>query len=165
MLSIQSDGADFMLIKHCHVGGSLALLMRQAAVGGKNCSCGVWCSLLSARSDSKCLCLGVGHNPPCTPQGPGGIQVLEGWQIAANLLLSRVDDTFQNVDANKKPTWPSWIQAVATFSVKNETTNILQPPKDHFNQQLNVVSETFSHVFCFMSGLTVMGWWKLQNNQ
>ena len=30
---------------------------------------------------------GVGHNLSCTPPDPGGIQVLERWQIAANHLL------------------------------------------------------------------------------
>ena len=39
---------------------------------------------------------GVGYNLPCLPQGPGGIQVLEGWQIAANHLLSRANDTLQS---------------------------------------------------------------------
>ena len=35
---------------------------------------------------------GVGHNPTCPPQGPGGMQVMEGWQTAANhpLTLSSV---------------------------------------------------------------------------
>ena len=31
---------------------------------------------------------GVGHNPACTPQSPGGVQVLKGWKVAANHLLS-----------------------------------------------------------------------------
>ena len=32
---------------------------------------------------------GVGHYLPCPPQGSGGVQVVEGWQIAANHLLCR----------------------------------------------------------------------------
>ena len=32
---------------------------------------------------------GVGYYLPCPRQGPGGLQVLEGRQIAANHLLSR----------------------------------------------------------------------------
>ncbi len=39
---------------------------------------------------------GVGHNLSCMPQGPGGIQVLERWQIAANHLLCRANDTLQS---------------------------------------------------------------------
>src|SRR4029434_7971309 len=39
---------------------------------------------------------GVGHNLPCTPQGPGCIQVLERWQIASNHPLSRTNDTLQS---------------------------------------------------------------------
>ncbi|XP_035526791.1 phospholipid phosphatase-related protein type 4-like [Morone saxatilis] len=35
---------------------------------------------------------GVSHNIACTPQGPGGVQVLEAWQIAADHLLSRSND-------------------------------------------------------------------------
>lgn len=31
---------------------------------------------------------GVRHNLTCTPKCPGGIQVLEGWQIANNVLCS-----------------------------------------------------------------------------
>ena len=38
---------------------------------------------------------GVGHNLPCSPQGPRGVQVLEGRQIAAHHLLSNADDTLQ----------------------------------------------------------------------
>ena len=39
---------------------------------------------------------GVGHNLSRSPQGPRGVQVLEGRQIAANhLLLSSADDTLQ----------------------------------------------------------------------
>lgn len=32
----------------------------------------------------------------CTPQVPGGVQVLEGWQIATDHLLSRTNDTLQS---------------------------------------------------------------------
>ena len=39
---------------------------------------------------------GVGHNLPCSPQGPRGVQVLEGRQIAADHLLSCADDTLQS---------------------------------------------------------------------
>src|SRR4029434_7943687 len=39
---------------------------------------------------------GVGHNLTCTPQGPGCIQVLERFQIAANHLFSRKNDTLQS---------------------------------------------------------------------
>ena len=38
---------------------------------------------------------GVSCNLPCPPQGPGGMQVLEGQQIAANHLLSRANDILQ----------------------------------------------------------------------
>ena len=38
---------------------------------------------------------GVGHNLPCSPQGPRGVQVFEGRQIAANHLLSSAGDTLQ----------------------------------------------------------------------
>ena len=38
---------------------------------------------------------GLGHYLPCPPQGPGGMQVVEGWQIAADRLLCRADDTLQ----------------------------------------------------------------------
>ena len=37
----------------------------------------------------------VSHNHPCSLQGPGVVQVLECWQIAANHLLSRTNDTLQ----------------------------------------------------------------------
>ena len=39
---------------------------------------------------------GVGHNLPHSLQGPRGVQVLEGWQIAADHLLSSADDTLQS---------------------------------------------------------------------
>lgn len=39
---------------------------------------------------------GVGHNLTCTLQGPGGVQVLERWKIAANHLLCRANDTLQS---------------------------------------------------------------------
>ena len=39
---------------------------------------------------------GVGHNLPRSPQGPRGVQVLEGKQIAANHLLRSADDTLQS---------------------------------------------------------------------
>jgi len=39
---------------------------------------------------------GVDHNLTCSPQGPGGVQVLERWQIAADHLLSRANDTLQS---------------------------------------------------------------------
>ena len=32
---------------------------------------------------------GVGHNPTCTPQSPGAVQVLKGWKVAASRHLSR----------------------------------------------------------------------------
>jgi len=38
---------------------------------------------------------GVDHNLTCWPQGPGGMQVPERWQITANHLLSRANDTLQ----------------------------------------------------------------------
>ena len=38
---------------------------------------------------------GVGHYLPCPPQGPGGVQVVEGWQIAAYHPLCRAEDTLQ----------------------------------------------------------------------
>ena len=38
---------------------------------------------------------GLGHHLPCPPQGPGGMQVVEGWQIAADRLICRADDTLQ----------------------------------------------------------------------
>jgi len=37
----------------------------------------------------------IGHYLPCLPQGPGGVQVVEGWQIAANHPLCRADETLQ----------------------------------------------------------------------
>ena len=33
----------------------------------------------------------VGHSPTCSPQVPGGVQVLEGWQIVCSHLLSRAN--------------------------------------------------------------------------
>src|SRR4029434_2086040 len=39
---------------------------------------------------------GISHNLPCMPQGPGCIQILERWQIAANHLLRRTDDMLQS---------------------------------------------------------------------
>ena len=39
---------------------------------------------------------GVSCNLACTPQGPGGLQILETWEVAANHLLSRVNDTLQS---------------------------------------------------------------------
>ena len=38
----------------------------------------------------------IGHNLTCPPQGPGGEQVLERWQIAPNHLLSRTNYTLQS---------------------------------------------------------------------
>ena len=38
---------------------------------------------------------GVGQYLSCPPQGPGGMQVVEGWQIAADHPLCRADDTLQ----------------------------------------------------------------------
>lgn len=38
---------------------------------------------------------GTGHRQE-TPQGLGGVQVLEGWQIAANHRLGRVNDMLQS---------------------------------------------------------------------
>ena len=43
---------------------------------------------------------GVGHNPTCTPQSPGAVQVLKGWKVAANHLLSRVHDDNNNNNNN-----------------------------------------------------------------
>ena len=39
---------------------------------------------------------GVSHNLAFTPQGPRDVQVLEGWQVAANRLLSGMNDTLQS---------------------------------------------------------------------
>ena len=39
---------------------------------------------------------GISHNLSCVPQGPGGVQVLERRQIAANHLLCRPNDTLQS---------------------------------------------------------------------
>ena len=39
---------------------------------------------------------GVSHNLPRSPQGPRGVQVLEGRQIAADHLLNSADDTLQS---------------------------------------------------------------------
>ena len=39
---------------------------------------------------------GVSCNLACTPQGPGGVQILETWEVATNHLLSRVNDTLQS---------------------------------------------------------------------
>ena len=38
----------------------------------------------------------ISHNFSCTPQGPGGVQVLDRRQIAANHLLCRPNDTLQS---------------------------------------------------------------------
>jgi len=57
--------------------GSRVLLMR-AVAWGRSCSVG-----------------GVDHELTCSPQGPGGMQVLERWQIAAYHLLSRANETLQ----------------------------------------------------------------------
>ena len=38
----------------------------------------------------------VHHDLPCTPQCPGGMQVLEGRQVAADHLFSISDDTLQS---------------------------------------------------------------------
>ena len=38
---------------------------------------------------------GVGHYLTSPTQGPGGMQVVEGWQIAADHLLCRADDPLQ----------------------------------------------------------------------
>ena len=40
---------------------------------------------------------GVGHNLPRSLQGPRGVQVLDGRQIAADHLLSSAEDTLQSV--------------------------------------------------------------------
>ncbi|CAL8262489.1 unnamed protein product [Arctogadus glacialis] len=42
---------------------------------------------------------GVQHDLPCTPQCPGGMQVLEGGQVAADHLFSIADDTLQSAPA------------------------------------------------------------------
>lgn len=42
-------------------------------------------------SPKVCVVGHVGHNLTCTPQGPGGLQVLEGSQIAADHLLGGVN--------------------------------------------------------------------------
>ena len=39
---------------------------------------------------------GVQHDLPCMPQCPGGMQVLEGRQVAADHLFSISDDTLQS---------------------------------------------------------------------
>jgi len=39
---------------------------------------------------------GVDHNFTRLRQGPGGVQVLEGWQISANHLLSRANGMLQS---------------------------------------------------------------------
>ena len=38
---------------------------------------------------------GVGHNLSCPPQGPGGVQLLEGGKVAADRLLCSTDDPLQ----------------------------------------------------------------------
>lgn len=39
---------------------------------------------------------GRGHyNPSCSPPGPGGVQVLERWEIAADRLLGRMNDGYR----------------------------------------------------------------------
>ena len=40
---------------------------------------------------------GVGHSPTCTLYSPGAVQVLNGWKVATNHLLSRAYDTLQSV--------------------------------------------------------------------
>ena len=40
---------------------------------------------------------GVRYNLTCTPQGPRGVQVLHGWQVAADHPLSRANDSPQSV--------------------------------------------------------------------
>ena len=39
---------------------------------------------------------GVGHDRSCSPECPGGVQILEGQQVAANRPLSRANDTLQS---------------------------------------------------------------------
>lgn len=39
---------------------------------------------------------GVCRNISCMSQGPGGVQVLESWKIAASHLLSRANDTLRS---------------------------------------------------------------------
>ena len=39
---------------------------------------------------------GVSCNLACTPQGPGEVQILETWKVAAKHLLSRVNDALQS---------------------------------------------------------------------
>ena len=39
---------------------------------------------------------GINHNLPFTLQGPGGLQILERWKIAANHFLCRPNDTLQS---------------------------------------------------------------------
>ena len=71
---------------------------------GKNCSCGVrfWPDGPQPPTRGECLkefvsgVGGISHNLSCTPQGPGGVQVLERRQIAANHLLCRPNDTLQS---------------------------------------------------------------------
>ena len=65
--------------------------------------CGSWDLLRRFWSAASCQSLkktvtgmgGVSHNPTCTPQGPRAVQVLKGWKVAANHLLSRAYDTLQ----------------------------------------------------------------------
>lgn len=44
-------------------------------------------------------------NLSCSPQGLGGVQVLEGWQIAASLLLSKANDTLQSDPQQQCSRW------------------------------------------------------------
>ena len=39
---------------------------------------------------------GISHNLPRSPQGPRGVRVFEGRQIASDNLLSSADDTLQS---------------------------------------------------------------------
>jgi len=59
-------------------------------------------------------CLGVETVLTCSPQVPGGEQVLERWQIAANHLLSRANDTLQSA--------PTQLTHSHTLTCKNTHT-------------------------------------------
>jgi len=54
-------------------------------------------NLLPEGRDSEYMSGGRGRPQSyCSPQGPGGVQVLERWQIAADHLLSRANYTLQS---------------------------------------------------------------------
>ena len=49
------------------------------------CKCVHWCNAYCPGGDLS-----------CTPHSPGGVQVMQGWEVASDHLLCRVDDALQS---------------------------------------------------------------------